>query len=98
MGLERVKSTAELSGPLRQVGARMLDAHFAKWAKVPHTEGTTVAMYFWSAGFWIGREGLARGSDPPKRDGRWSGASSPEVQAPRVGDQPLDRGHRAGSR
>ena len=27
-------------------GARMLDAHFAKWAKVPHTEGTTVAMYF----------------------------------------------------
>ena len=33
VGLERVKSTAELSGPLRQVGARMLDAHFVKWAK-----------------------------------------------------------------
>ena len=46
VGLERVKSTAELSGPLRQVGARMLDAHLVKWAKVPHTEGTTVAMYF----------------------------------------------------
>ena len=46
VGLERVKSTAELSGPVRQVGARMLDAHFVKWAKVPHTEGTTVAMHF----------------------------------------------------
>ena len=69
MGLERVKSTAELSGPLRQVGARMLDAHCAKWAEVPHTEGTTVAMYFWSAGFWIGRGGLPEEAIPPSETG-----------------------------
>ena len=57
VGLERVKSTAELSGPLRQVGARMLDAHCVKVGpgdaaatRNLNLKVTTVAMYFWSAG------------------------------------------------
>jgi hypothetical protein len=54
VGLERVaKSTADLSGPVRQVGARMLDAHCVKvgdGAATRNLKVTTVAMYFWSAG------------------------------------------------
>ena len=69
MGLERVKSTAELSGPLRQVGARMLDAHCAKWAEVPHTEARLLPCTFGRPVSGSGVRGLPEEAIPPSETG-----------------------------
>ena len=59
----------------------MIDAHCAKWAMVPHTEGTTVChVLLCRLGLLIGREGFARGSGSPKRDGRGAAPVVPEFK------------------
>ncbi len=73
VGLERVaKSTADLSGPVRQVGARMLDAHCVKvgyGAATRNLQGYDCYHVLLVGRLLIGREGFARGSGSPKRDG-----------------------------